>query len=134
MTSPVGPVTETVALADFCAAPPPKISDEPSALARVICAWIPLATEPFMTPSSDNATQMTESVPEASEPLLDEATSVGVGVRPSGIEVLPPRISDSSPIIVACNPRRPAWARTSSKPMPAYSASKSTLVSRPIPL
>ena len=54
-----------------------------------------------MKPSSDSATQITDSVPEASDPPLAEAVKVGVGVYPSASELLPPRISASSPIIVA---------------------------------
>jgi hypothetical protein len=34
-TEPVGPVTETVAAADFCAEPPPNVSVVPSALVLV---------------------------------------------------------------------------------------------------
>ena len=94
-------MTATVAFVDFCAAPPPKISLEPSALVRVICDCTPPGTEPLMKPSSDSATQITDSVPEASDPPLAEAVKVGVGVCPSASELLPPRISASSPIIVA---------------------------------
>ena len=50
---------EAVAFADLPAAPPPNVSDEPSALLRVIAPWMPPATLPLTTASSDSATQMT---------------------------------------------------------------------------
>ncbi len=50
---------EAVALADLPAAPPPNVSDEPSALLRVIAPWMPPATLPLTTASSVSATQIT---------------------------------------------------------------------------
>ena len=81
VTEPVGPVTETVAFADFHPAPPPNVSDEKSAFTRVICAWMPPAIEPLYTASYDRATQITEKVLlVASVPPEVEAASVGVAV------------------------------------------------------
>ena len=54
---------------------------------------------------------MTESVWLASVPPVDEATSVGVGVVPSSVEPLPPRIIASSPSIKASRPVFAAMAR-----------------------
>ena len=50
---------EAVAFADLPAAPPPNVSDEPSALLRVIAPWMPPAMLPLTTPSSVSATQIT---------------------------------------------------------------------------
>lgn len=104
VTLPVEPVTATVALADFCAVPPPNVSDERSALARVIDAWTPPATEPLISPSSVSATTITDSVPAIRAPPVLEAASVGVLVTPSASDVLPPRINASSPSIRASRP------------------------------
>ena len=50
---------DAVALADLPAAPPPNVSDEPSALLRVIAPWMPPVMVPLTMASSDSATQMT---------------------------------------------------------------------------
>ena len=124
-----------VALAERRAAPPPKVSLVPSALVRVTAPCTPPESEALMKPSWVSATQTTLSgVAAVRPPPVPRSLSVGVGVVPSGDEALPPRIIASSPSISDSRPVLAAMARMSSKPCPAYCASKSTEVSTPMPL
>jgi hypothetical protein len=106
-------------LADLRAEPPPKLSVEPSALVRLICAGIPPATVALRKPSSVSPTQMTLSVWVASEPPEAEAASAGVAVVPSAKPALPPRMICSSCSISDSSSACAATARRSSKPWPA---------------
>ena len=125
----------TVAFALCFATPPPKMSDDPSAFKRVIdpCTPVEAVTLPFIRASSVNAAQITDHVCGARVPPAVAAT-VGMGVVPSGWSRCSRR--GSLPLRRASGPRDLSWRLSlgSANPWPAYCASKSTLVSMPMPL